>query len=278
MAYQNESTRKPRVSAYLGPSQFPLVSWRALIAGLFVTLFSFALLISLGLGVGGLAFNEVSDFGTGMSWSAGIWLVASAMIALFAGSYFAGRVSNYITTRIGAAQGLVISSVFFALFLWQTGAMARWAGGQVTNAIGQVSSTVMNVADNPQIQQTVGDALQGLNLDSDLTTVIQGVATRILQGNMESARNYLTDQANITQQEADQLIQTLNTQLQQQLATIAETSGDVVSAVGWVLFFTLGLGALAGIVGGGLGSHENEKHPLSNREIANIESRRTGNV
>ena len=98
----------------------PFVSWRSIVAGLLVTLFTFATLMFLGMAVGGVALQGIVDQGSsarGFPIGAGIWLLLSTLLSLFAGSYFSGRVSSFLTSRSGAAQGLVIASLFFVLFL-----------------------------------------------------------------------------------------------------------------------------------------------------------------
>src|SRR4051812_9083861 len=111
--YDNPSIQKSRgEAAQNAASHIPIagfqhvtfVSWRSVLAGFFISMLCFTILLSLGMGIGGVSF-EPNSSGTAWTWSSALWIIVSALIALFVGSYIAGRISNYITMRIGAAQG-----------------------------------------------------------------------------------------------------------------------------------------------------------------------------
>lgn len=251
---------------------FPFISWRSVLAGLFITMLVFATLMSLGLAVGGLALTEVIEDreSKGLPIGAAIWFVVSTLVSLFAGSYFAARVSNFITPRIGGAQGLVIASVFFVAFLWQIGMTLGWAGSTIGGAVGTAGraagSQAGNVArlyDNPQVQSLLDRATANLNLRSDPEVVAQGVANRLLRGDQEAAKNYLAYQAGITPAEADRRLGEIRGDFVATAENAATTAANVLAGVGWALFGMMVLGALAAAFGGGLGSRENLRHPIS---------------
>src|SRR5205823_1816201 len=102
----------------------PLLSWPAVFAGLFVALLAAAIWLTLGLGIGGLSLESAivnrSSAG-GFTIGSGVWLILTGIFALFIGAYYAARVSNFITGKVGAAHGLVIAALFFGLFFIQLG-------------------------------------------------------------------------------------------------------------------------------------------------------------
>jgi len=255
--------------------QFPFISWRAVLAGIFVTLLTYATLMALGLAFGGLALNQVIENreGAGLPTGAAIWFVLSTLISLFAGSYFAGRVSNFSAPRIGGAQGLVIAAVFFVLFLTQLGITLGWAGSSIAGAVGSagraVGSQASNVArlmSNPKVQSLIDQAVGDLNLRSDPEVVAQGLATRLITGDPESAKNYLARQAGISPTEADRRINDIRTDFVAAAESTAKSAANVLMAAGWALFGMLLLGTLAACSGGALGSRENSRHPILRRE------------
>jgi hypothetical protein len=119
----NSYKLKPLESEF--SSLHPLVSWRSALAGLLVTYLCLGILSSLGLAFGGVTFSNVGNVGANESSTASlataIWFLFAIIVSLFAGSYFAARISKFHTNIVGSAQGLVISSLFFAIFTWQIG-------------------------------------------------------------------------------------------------------------------------------------------------------------
>ncbi len=251
---------------------FPYVSWRSVVAGLFITFLAFSILVTLGVAIGGLALdNMIEDRqGGGLSMGVAIWFVISTLLALFAGGYFAARVSNFITPRVGGAQGLVIASIFFVAFLWQIGATLGWAGSTIGSALGAAGraagSQAGNIArlyDNPQVQVLIDRATANLNLRSEPEVVAQGVVGRLVAGNQEGAKNYLAYQAGITPAEADRRLGEIRAEFAATAEGVGRTAASVLAGAGWSLFGMMVLGSLAAAFGGGLGSRENLRHPIS---------------
>src|ERR1700712_2453414 len=80
-----------------------LLCWKSTIAGLAVTLMIFVLLSALGAGIAGFTAEGLIDRGeggSGFTTGAGLWLAISVAISLSVGSYFAVRISRYVTNRI----------------------------------------------------------------------------------------------------------------------------------------------------------------------------------
>jgi hypothetical protein len=252
----------------------PLVSWRSVIAGLLVAFLTMVILLSLGMAVGGIGLEGGTSAQSAGIFT-GVWFLVSSLISLFAGSYFAARISKFHTNRIGSAQGLVIASLFFGLFLWQTLGAIGWVGGMAGGAISGTANVagagVQQAAQSPAVQNAIDNAIGDLNLRSDPQTVATGVLTRLLQGDATGARDYLARQANIPPAEAERRIGEMRGQTEQAMAQARDATATALKATGWSLFATLLLGAAAAIGGGALGSAANFRKPLTREQRHAVE-------
>lgn len=247
----------------------PLVSWRSIVAGFLVTLFTFALMLSLGLAFGGIGLAD-GVTRQGATVFTGIWLLLSSLVALFTGSYFAARISKTHTGRIGSAQGLVIASLFFGLMLYQMAMAIGWLG-QTAVGVGQAAVTgAQRAAEIPAVNAAIEGAIGDLNLKSDPQTVATGLASRLIRGDVDSAKTYLAYQAGISQAEADRRIATLRERVDQAMVQARETAARGLQAAGWTIFLTLLVGGAAAISGGALGSMANVRKPLEEVERAAV--------
>lgn len=252
----------------------PLISWRSVLAGLLISFFTMIGLMGLGMAFGGINMNEDTSASSAGIFT-GVWFLASALFSIFVGSYFAARVSKFQTGRIGSAQGLVIAALFLGFFLYQTMSALVAAGGAAGSLIGRGASAIgsgaAQISQQPavmnKINQFAENAIGDLNLRSDPTQVAQGVATRLVSGNPEGAKNYLAMQAGISPQEADARINQLQTQATSAIGDAKAAAGDALQATGWSLFLLVILGALSSVLGGALGSVANFKNPLSREQF-----------
>jgi hypothetical protein len=252
----------------------PLISWRSVVAGLLIAFFTMIGLLGLGMAFGGINMNEDTSAQSAGIFT-GVWFLASALISIFAGSYFAARVSKFQTGRIGSAQGLVIAALFLGFFLYQTTAaivsMGGAAGSLIGKSAGAMGAGAAKVAEQPGVMNTVGqyaeDALGDLNLRSDPGVVAQGVAGRLVRGNTDGAKNYLAAQAGITPEEADARIAQLKVRADKAVDDAKAAAGDALQATGWSLFLLVILGALSSVLGGALGSVANFRNPLSREQF-----------
>lgn len=112
------------------------VSWGAILAGAFVALAIYALLSALGLALG-ITFSDRMQ-GETLAQGAGIWAVASLLIALFAG----GCVTTKCTAGENKAEammyGVILWGVMFVMTLAVTGSVMS---GGVNMAIGAANAT-----------------------------------------------------------------------------------------------------------------------------------------
>lgn len=100
------------------------ISWPAVFAGAVITLVVQLTLSVLGLGIGASTIdpraeqNPVSSVGLG----AGIWFIASTLVALLAGGYVAGRLAGVFRKADGLLHGLLVwgSSTLLTFYLLTT--------------------------------------------------------------------------------------------------------------------------------------------------------------
>lgn len=246
-----------------------LISWRSIVAGLLIAMFTMIGLLGLGLAFGGIGLDEDTSARSAGIFT-GVWFLVSALVSLFAGSYFAARVSKFRMGRIGSAQGLVIASLFLGYFLYQTIGAIGSVGSAAGSFFGKSGSAIVKGADraseNPQITDAVSsmteDALGGLNLRSSPQVVAQGLGTRLFRGDTEGAKNYLAREAGLTPTEADTRIAQMKAQIDKLLSDTKEATATGLKSMGWSLFLLVALGALASVLGGALGSVANFRKPL----------------
>jgi hypothetical protein len=106
------------------------LSFRSILAGTLVSILCYATLMLLFLTIG-VRGNVVTQ----------IWFVGSAVLALYAGAYFAGRASINVFVPQGIMQGLVIASLFFLSLFLLGGGAGRSAHVDVLGMEGFVTSS-----------------------------------------------------------------------------------------------------------------------------------------
>lgn len=246
-------------------SRFSLVSWKPILAGFLVTLVAYATFGALGMVFGGVAASNVESQTAikGLAAGAALWVILSVVFSLLAGSYFAGRTSTFITGRIGAAQGLTIAALFFVTMIYGMGQTVEVAGKGLGSVVSVIGMNATNLAGQPVIQNTVEKSLANLPLKSDPTTVVQGLATRLLSGSTDSAKTYLAYQTGLTETEVNARIGVLQAELKSQVKEVSDQIAKAVAAAGGVMFLVLILGMGAAILGGAMGSRVNFNQPLT---------------
>ncbi|OFZ17736.1 MAG: hypothetical protein A2X94_15230 [Bdellovibrionales bacterium GWB1_55_8] len=253
------------------------ISWKAIFAGTLLALLSYAVLMSLGLAIGGGQLQDVirGENATGLGIGSGIWIALSVFVSLFIGGYFGGRVAGFITTRIGGVQGAVISALFFGFLLSQAASAVGFLGKGIGSTVGFVGGTIGDLATNPQVQQTVNEALQGETLNAPVTEVAQGLATRLIQGDTGGARDYLVQNSSLTNEQADRIISDVRAKVEPAAEKAAKAGAQAISAVGWTLFISLTLGTFFAVLGGGLGARARLKKPFTSSEVREVRKTRT---
>lgn len=156
----------------------PRISWSAIIAGVVLVLSIQILLSVLGAGIGFGMIEpgqtpDATTFGTG----AGIWWLASTVIAFVFASYVSARLAQTPTRFDGFLHGLVIWSVTLLLtFYLLTSTLGTVIGGAF-NALGSTVQTVTQSAGSA-LPQMAGPALPDLSADA-----LRNQAQRLLNPN-----------------------------------------------------------------------------------------------
>ena len=151
------------------------ISWKTVAGGVLVTLLAYMMLSALGAGIGGITASHIIERGgneSGLATGAGLWMGASAAIALFLGSYFATRFSNITHKQAGACQAIVIAAIFFYLLI----NVANVSFGSFFEVAGNLSRTAA-ISDADAAAKAVGAAGWLLFL-----TLILGVGAAIVGG------------------------------------------------------------------------------------------------
>ncbi len=251
-------------------SMHPLISWRSTIAGLLIAFLVMAGLVGLGLAFGGIGLDDGTT-ARNASIFTGVWFVFSSIISIFVGSYFAARVSKFQTGRIGSAQGLVICSIFLGFFMYQTvmtvGSAGRAAGGMLGGTASFLGSSTERLAKSPMVNNIVEDAIGDLKLKVSPRIVVSGLASRLIRGDIEGAKNFLSTQAGISQAEANSRISTVRAKVDDVIVEARMGIAGALKSAGWSLFFLVLLGSAAAVGGGALGSVANFRKPLSRHEF-----------
>ena len=243
-----------------------LLCWKSTVAGLLIALMAFLMLTALGAGVVGYTAEGLvnrEQGGSALASGAGLYMGLSVVIALFCGSYFALRISRFVTAKVGAAHGFVIASLFFMILLFGAGsAIGGVVSGFASLAKGAADQTA-NVGSNPMIQDTVNKALGTTKLKGDPKDVAQGLTIRLLQGDVDSAKSYLAYQTDMSQADIDAKATQLKADFDAAMKKAAEKTAHAVSDASLVLFVLFLVGLIGALVGGRVGAHSNVDRPLA---------------
>ena len=225
-------------------------------------------LAALGMALGGLGLQQViqrGSSGLGLTIARGIWMVMSALIALFAGGYVAGRASGVIPTRIGGVEGLVVASMVFLLLFTATGTGFSAAGGSSSALLGAPVSSAADLAGEVKVQNLMGQAYSGLLLRSIPARSPGRWSAVWLAATPGSAAGYLASEAGISRAEASQRLDRIRLQVVGAIREAGRVTARATQATGWFFFVTIVLGSLAALFAGALGARRNIQHPLSER-------------
>jgi uncharacterized membrane protein len=243
-----------------------LICWRSLFAGLLVSLLVFSAATALGVAFGGIGLSDGTTAENAGLFS-GLWFLVSAVISLFVGGYFAVRLAKFRTDLVGCAHGFVIAAMFVLLIMNSAATAVSFiakSAGSIAGGAATVLGAGVNVAGkSPMVQDMVDDSLAGLNLKADPQVVASGVASRLVRGDTEGAKNYLARQSGITPAEADQKIAALHAQLDQAMVKAREATATAMKGTGWGVFLLIVLGAIAAASGGVIATHFNGLSPLA---------------
>lgn len=244
----------------------PAMSWRSVVAGLLISFFVFGILLSLGIAIGGVSLTDGASLQNAGIMS-GVWMLVSVLLSLFAGSYFASRISNYIAPWVGMAQGAVVAALFIGTLFYNIASLASWvassAGSLASSAVqaGAPAAQQMSSQLNVGVNEIIEDNLAGVQFKGEPTTVMSGVASRLVRGNPDSAKAYLARNSNLSVSDVNTRIDQLQVQLRDAGDKAATAAAGAMKAAGWTLFGTMVLGLIVSVFAGILGSRANAGRP-----------------
>ncbi|MFL9904426.1 hypothetical protein PQR71_40920 [Paraburkholderia fungorum] len=194
----------------------PRISWGSVIAGVILSLTVYLILSVLGAAIGMSALSPLSRPNPlqGFGFGSGAYLVVMTVIAVFIGSYFAGRCAPVL----GWLHGLLAWAVMILLVVYGATSLL----GSAVSAAGSVAST----------GATVGATANPSGAAGTMT----GSLTQRVQGAIASA----TAEASSPQAEAD-------------ARQAADTAARGVARASWFSFAALVVGAIISIVSGQAG-------------------------
>lgn len=247
-----------------------LLSWKSIFAGLLISIMVHMILSSLGIAIVGVAAQSAIENEQGgriLASGTGLWMGLSAVIALFLGSYFTVRISRSVTNKIGAAHGFVVSSAFFIILaVVATSAIGSLAMGlgHLVSGLGQGAAAVST---NSRVQDTINQALGTETLKSDPKVVSEGIAVRLLQGDVQSAKSYYAYQSGLSESEVSSRIDTLNANFVRIVKEVGDKAAEATAATGISLFILFLVGVVSGMIGGRYAAHSNVEKPLEAQDL-----------
>jgi hypothetical protein len=196
----------------------PRISWGAVIAGVILSLIVYLIMSVLGTAIGASLLAPMSQPNPGrvFGFGSGVWVIVTTVLAVFVGSYFAGRCAPVL----GWLHGLLAWAVMTLLLLY---GMTSIVGGAVSVA-GNVAAATANVgaaANNPGNQ-----------------------ATGSLADSAKQQAQAVLDGAASTTASAD---------AQQDAMQAAHTAARGIARATWYSFAALVVGAIIAVVSGSAG-------------------------
>ena len=248
----------------------------------------------LGVGVGASTIDPTgeSPSGSALGIGAGLWWVISALVAVFAGSWVAGRLAGSPDRTDGLLHGLVAWALSTLVVLWiltttlsslvggafsAVGSALQTAGqGAVAGATAGVANKAGGTNDPPaqigrqvdqllarvspgaqQASQQIERAISDDQVRETVQRVVTGGPDAVRPQDRETAVNALVQYAGMSRPEAEQRLAQWQSSYQdakQQAREAAEASANAVSQGALWSFVALALGAAIGMLGGLLGS------------------------
>jgi hypothetical protein len=240
------------------------------LAGVFVSLGVHLLLTLLGAGVGFSTIDPAVPGGTPegetLGLTAGIWWAVSGIFAALVGGWVAVRLAGATHPTLACLHGLTTWAVTTIIVLWTLSMLAGTAvagafsiaGGALsglTQAVGTIAPAAGPASET--VDQILGELPGGATDQS--RAALREAATAFLsgdQGARQSAIDALTA-TGMTPEQAEAQVAEWQRSYEESLRTAertAEGAADTASTLAFYGFISLLLGAIAGAIGGWLGS------------------------
>lgn len=269
---------------------FNRVSWGAVLAGVVVALVAQLILNLIGIGIGAGSFEPTSSAtpsASTFSIAAGIWWALSGILAALAGGYTAGRLSGQPSETAGSWHGLtawaVTTLLVFYLLSTSVGAIVGGAfrtlgtvAGGAAQTLGASAQTAAQMAaptlarsSDPlgAIEQSIRDASGGTDpaalRDAAISAVRAALTSDASQQEearqravraLAKAQNIPVEQAQTQVAQYEQQYRQVMEEAKRQATAAADATARAVSRGAWFGAIALILGALAGWIGGRMGS------------------------
>jgi hypothetical protein len=280
---------------------FRRISWGAIVAGVFSAIAVEMMLMILGAAIG-LSVAAATGPGsnsdaTGISVGAGIWMLLSGIIGLFAGGWIAARLSGTRNDLDALLHGFLTwgTGTVVSLVLLTSAGMAVLGG--TLNAASNVAGPVVSRQTDPNISNRANlsgsserdvdqfirqrlDSLPSVDVDGSGSELISSLRMSIQAANptatqTQNAADALASHANMNRTEAQQTIDRWRQEFraqsngstdlgansssaQQTVRNAADKATRAAAGVSWWSFFALLLGAAAACVGGYVGAPRDE--------------------
>jgi len=260
----NVPLRAPARSDWLS---IPRVSWAGVFAGVVVVLVVHLMLGVLGLGIGASTIDPLRERNPieGLSIGAGIWFIATLLIAQFAGGFVSGRLAGVVRHMDGALHGIVawgLSTLIAAYLVTSTvggiiGGVGSAVGtgvksmgsGMAAAASGQQSSGAgQNMMDLAQRLQKSGGTLSGPDREAAVNDVMKTTGK-----NRDDAMQIVTS-AESTYRDVGQNVDRMKGEAGQKAREVGDRAAHGVAIASLWTFFALLLGGAVAMLGGRIGA------------------------
>lgn len=276
------------------------MSWGAVLAGVAILLVVQLLLALLGVALGLTAVDPAAAAAdnpspTTFSITAGVYWVASSLIATFIGAWAAGRLAGVPDRTFGTLHGIVtwsVATLFLFYVLTSTlGSLAGGAYNMVTGALQSVGQGAQGLAGGvmqvlpddlraqadrlfergqQQAQETGQEAQQATgttNTADAVRRVVTGVREGASPQDRQAAVNLIAQQAGIPPEEADRRLAEFQnsyrqalTQAQDQARQTAQAAKETVSQAAYWSVGALLLGLLVAAIAGRAGTPDPDRY------------------
>ena len=195
----------------------PRLSWGSIIAGVILSMIVYLIMSVLGMAIGASLLSPMSkpDPLHGFGFGSGVWVIVTTVLAVFVGSYYAGRCAPVLGWLHGLLSWAVMTLlVVYGMTSMITGAVST--AGSVAATTAQVSATAAN--------------------QSGTTPSIVDTAKQQVQAAVASAASAAS-----------------SPQAEQTARETADAAARGVARASWFSFAALIVGAIIAIVSGGTG-------------------------
>ena len=247
------------------------ISWGAVFAGVIIVLAIQLLLSLLGVGIGASTIDPAqgaSPQGSSIGIGAGIWWVVSALIAVFAGSWVAGRLAGVPLRTDGLLHGVVTWALatLLLVYLLTTTVSSLIGGafgivGSAMQTAGQVAGAAGAAGAGAASQGGGGDAMSKIQQQADqllgrLSPQTQQTGQQIQQAVSDPNTRDLIRRV-VSNPDAERQLndwQQSYRNAEQKAVQAGEATADAVSQGSLWSFAALALGAIVAAIGGMLGA------------------------